>query len=96
MWDGLVWDKLVWDGHSCPSPLTLTLFSCNPYLQVSLQIKSAALKPRFQIFLQTGYATCFRRPPFSHHTLGSSGRFSICDNSFLISARRLARISTAD
>ena len=41
----------MWGGHSCPPLLTLilNLFSCNPYLQVPLQIKSAALKPRFQI-----------------------------------------------
>jgi hypothetical protein len=53
-----------------------------------------------QIFFRakknSNYATRFRRPPFSHQTRGSSGRFSICDNSFLISANRLARISTAD
>ncbi len=35
-------------------------------------------------------------PPFSHQTAGSSGRLSICESSFLISTRRLARISTAD
>ena len=92
-----MWDGLVWDGHSCPSPLILTLF----FLQ-SVSASLPANKKRgsqaalSNLFLQTGYATCFRRPPFSHHTLGSSGRFSICDNSFLISARRLARISTAD
>ena len=66
-----------------------------------MRIKSAALKPRFSItdkaFLEAPWLR-YPIPPAAlfDDTAGSSGRFSICDSSFLISAKRLARISTAD